>query len=108
MVMLPGFMPLSTPVVASIDPINGLLLLHTPPATGSVSVVVEPAIIWVTPDIAPGAGFTVTVFVVVQPAAEVKVIVTVPAVTPHTTPVVEPAVAMAASLLTHKPLVTSV
>jgi hypothetical protein len=42
MVMLPGLMPVTTPVVGSMEPIAGLLLLHTPPGGRHVSASVPP------------------------------------------------------------------
>jgi hypothetical protein len=45
----------------------GLLLVHVPPATASLSVVVAPAQMLVVPLIADGNGLTVTVVVAAQP-----------------------------------------
>ena len=104
-------MPPITPVTGSIEPVAGLLLVQVPPLTVLVRVLVAPTGSWVTPDIGPGAGFTVTALVAVQPAVEIKVIVAVPADTPHTEVLAllaAPVVATAVLLLVHRPAVTSV
>jgi hypothetical protein len=59
----------------------------------SVNVVVSPSHRLVTPDMPSGKGFTVIVAVTMQPAADVKLIVAVPALKPVTTPVVLPTLA---------------
>jgi hypothetical protein len=64
-----------------------ILLLHTPPATASVKVVVVPTHISKMLVIGLGGGAAVTVVVIVQPvAAEVKVITDVPEIAPDSTP----------------------
>lgn len=67
-VVVPGLTPPATPVPAAIVPVAGVLLLHIPPDTACVIVVVRP---WHTvelPVIAAGAGVTVTTSVEIQPA----------------------------------------
>ena len=58
----PVTMPVKDPTVA----ISGLLLLHTPPAVGSVSNIVEPTHTVDGPEIIPGYGLTVIVLVATQ------------------------------------------
>ena len=93
----PDTMPEVEPMVAS----AGVLLVQVPPAVASVKVVVAPTHKVVEPAIAAGSGLTVTGVVTKQPVGNVKVIVTVPADTPFTTPVEEPMVARAVLLLLH-------
>ena len=71
-----------------------LLLVHVPPPVTSISVVVKPIHTLAVPVMAPGMGFTVMVFVVLQPVGSKYVItgVDVPD-TPVTMPVAEPMVA---------------
>ena len=76
-------MPELEPIVA----INVLLLLHVPPPSPSLSVVVEPTHTKVFPIIDVGNGLMVTVTVADgQPSLGVYVIIVVPAETPVTTP----------------------
>jgi hypothetical protein len=96
---MPNTMPLAVPMPV----IEGLLLLQLPPATASVSTVVLPTHTEVTPVIADGLGFTVTVVVVSQPVGKVYVIVAVPGDLPVTNPVPEPIVATAVLLLAQVP-----
>ena len=77
------------------------MLLHVPPDVASLSVKLEPAHIGVTPVIAAGVWLTVITWVAIQPAADVKVIVELPADTPLYIPVPEPIVATARLLLLH-------
>lgn len=63
-----------------------LLLLQLPPDVAQLSVLVEPIQIVVVPVIATGVGFTVIVFVAIQPSQVVKLITAVPAATPVTVP----------------------
>jgi hypothetical protein len=60
------------------------LLLQVPPEVVSVSKVVVPLQICVTPVIADGDGLTVTGFVTTHPAPGIKVTIAVPAETPVT------------------------
>lgn len=103
MVTLPDTTPVTVPDDDPTVAINRLLLVHTPPPTPSVSVLV-PAIqthveIGV---IATGVILTVTVFSAEQPVAVVYEIVTVPDETPVTMPDV-PAVAIPVAPLLHVP-----
>jgi hypothetical protein len=66
MVTLPGATPVTVPEVP-IEAIEPLLLLHTPPKTRSVRLVVAPWHIAIDKgDMAEGAFTTVTVFVATQ------------------------------------------
>lgn len=67
-VVVPTVIPPTTPVVASTVPIDGLLLLHVPPAGVEVSVVVAPRHAILIPVIADGVGVTVTTATELQPA----------------------------------------
>jgi hypothetical protein len=80
--------PAVTPVITPADDVDAfaLLLVHVPPATVLLSVTVLPVHTDDGPLIAAGAVFTVTVAVATQPVPSVYVMVTVPAVTPVTTP----------------------
>ena len=60
------------------------------------------------PVIGPGAGFMLTVVVVLQPVGSVKVMVAEPPLTPVTTPLLLPIVAIPMPPLTHTPLPLSV
>ncbi len=83
-------MPVTTPVAISTE-LFVLLLLHVPPVTASVSVVVNPIHTLLVPDIAAGNGFTVNVIDVAHPvASSVYVISVVPVVRPVTIPDVDP------------------
>lgn len=68
MVVVPTVIPPTTPVVAFTVPIEGLLLLHVPPAGVDVSVVVAPRHAMLIPVIAVGVGVTVTTAIELQPA----------------------------------------
>ena len=59
-IVVPARTPDTTPDPAPIEAFAGLLLLHTPPAETSVSVVAEPTQTVVFPRIAVGVGLTVT------------------------------------------------
>lgn len=63
MVVLPGAMPVTVPVV-DIVPAAGLLLTHVPPAGALLSSVVLPWHTAVVPAIGAGSGFTLTVAMV--------------------------------------------
>ena len=90
-------MPVDEPMAA----IVALLLLHKPPATASLNVIVDPTCTVVLPAIAATA-FTVNV-IVANPAPTAYVIVHVPPATPVTTPVDDPTVATAVLLLLQCP-----
>lgn len=66
MVAVPAEAPLTTPLEAPIVATAGLLLLHVPPVTALLSVVVPPTQIVVVPVIAD-VGLTVSVAVEKQP-----------------------------------------
>lgn len=70
-VVLPADTPCTVPVVASILPTVGVLLLHVPPVVLLLSVVVAPWHTVNTPVIAAGTGFTVTTDVVTHPVGSV-------------------------------------
>ena len=57
--------PVNEPTVAIVV----ALLVQVPPVTASLSVAVDPMHIIAVPVIADGTGFTVTVFVAIQPLA---------------------------------------
>lgn len=89
-VVAPPARAIALPVTESIVITVVEVLLHTPPLIVSVYVVAVPAHTGVLPAIAPGVGFTVTSRVTKQPVAFARyVIVTTPAATPVTTPIVE-------------------
>ena len=85
-------------------------MLHAPPLVPSVSNKEAVAHIAPVPEIGETAGpaFTVSTAVVLQPAADVKVIFAVPADTPVTTPVPETTVAKEISVVLHVPEISSV
>lgn len=62
--MVPGPMPVTTPLVFTV-PTDGVLLLHVPPDVAFESVVVWPVHIDVPPVIAEGGVFIVNVVVAV-------------------------------------------
>ena len=93
MVSSPITLAVTTPVDELIAALL-LLALHTPPVAASLSAVVKPRHALRMPVIGAN-GFTVTTTLVVQPAADVPIIVAVPAVTPVTIPVIELTVATA-------------
>ena len=112
-VVTPELTPYTTPVVEPTVPTAVLLLLHVPvppDAVTSESVIVSPVHTDEGPVIVPAEGevTTVTFIVVVADPQEtvvsVNVIVVVPALTPYTTPVVEPTVPTAVLLLLHVPV----
>ena len=98
--------PIVTPVTRPPTLVaRALLMLHVPPAAGSVSVMVEPIHTFERPLITPAFGdvFTVTICVAVAEPHELVIaypIVSIPAVTPVTTP---PATVAEALLLLHAP-----
>ena len=78
-------------------------LLHEPPPTALLNVIVA---LRAHKDVGPvigSSGFTVTVVVAKQPPAIEYVIGAVPGATPYTTPEVRPIVAIPVALLTHVP-----
>jgi hypothetical protein len=87
---LPVDSPVTIPVEEPTIAISVLPLLQVPPTERSLSDVVVPVQILVAPVIKPGSGLTVTVIVVKQPEPIVYVIVSTPADTPLTTPVLKP------------------
>lgn len=97
--------PVTIPLAAPIDPIDGLLLLHVPPVEALDKVVVEPKQALSIPVIGCIAS-TVATVVTQQFAAIVYVIVAVDPATPVTIPDVCPTVAIAVLLLLHVPPVT--
>jgi hypothetical protein len=70
-VVMPGMMPVTTPVVGATVATAGALLLQVPPGVTSVTVIVVPGHNAVGPPIAAGNGLTVIValplIVLVQP-----------------------------------------
>lgn len=97
---VPAITPVTTPDIEPTVAIVGAPLLHVPPVTASLSVVVAPAHMLALPVITDG-GITDNVVVVVHPVANPQIIVTVPAEVPYTTPVADPIVAIAGALLLH-------
>ena len=72
MVAVPGpEIPLTIPVDAPIVATAVLLLLHVPPATVLLSVILDPTHTADVPVIAAGIAYTVTVAYATQPAAMV-------------------------------------
>lgn len=78
-------------------------LLHAPNGVGLLNVVVCPTHTVGVPVIGEGIGFTDNTVVLIQPAADVYVIIEVPGPTPTATPVVEPIVATDVVPLLHVP-----
>ena len=102
MIAVPPDMPPTAPLSEPTDTIL-LVLLHSPPPTVSVRVILAPVHTPDGPVIAVGDKLTVTVILVLQPVVAVKVMLLVPVATPVTTPVVETIVAVAGVPLTHVP-----
>ena len=67
-VAVPTTLPVITPVSASTGAIDGLELLHVPPAGVDVNVVVAPRQAMLIPVIEVGVGVTVTTATELQPA----------------------------------------
>ena len=89
------------------EPKAGLLLVQRPPPVPSLIVIVEPMHTFVGPLIGAGIGSTVIVALAVQPVeASVNEMTDVPVVvlTPVTTPVEAPTVAIPGLALLHVPL----
>lgn len=85
---MPALIPVTIPDALPIVALDGLLLLHTPPDTVLVSVVLLPTHTCVTPAITGGNVTTVTVSTTRQPEPSVYVTGIVPAYQPVTTPVI--------------------
>jgi hypothetical protein len=102
-VVVPGAIPATTPVTASIVATDSSLLLHSPPVVAELNDAVLPAHIAIGPAIAAGVAPVVTVIELKQPVAEVYVILVVPALTPVTSPVPASTVAFDVLLLVHVP-----
>lgn len=101
---VPAATPVTTPVPEPAVAIAVLPLLQVPPGVALLTVTAPPeAQIGVMPEIAAGAGSTVTVRMVLQPELMVYVIVVVPANTPLTIPEVRPIVAMDVEALVQVP-----
>ncbi len=94
---MPVTIPLPVPKV-----IRALLVLHSPPLTASVSVVLLPTHTSGTPPIG-ASGLTVTVCVAVHPVGNVYDMTVVPSATPVNNPVPVPMVATDGVLLLHVP-----
>ena len=75
MVVLPAAKPATTPDVFT-DPVDGAVLLHTPPAAASVSDVLAPTQTTGVPVIVPASGNPLTVTTCVA-AAVPQLLVTV-------------------------------
>jgi hypothetical protein len=82
---------------------TALLTFQVPPATLFDNELEAPIQTDNEPEIVDGDALTVTIVVRAHPAFVVNVIVALPAVTPVTTPVADPTVAVAISLLLHVP-----
>ena len=105
MVEVPAVTPVTIPLEEPTEAL-ALLLVHVPPPpSASVDVAATHAL--VVPVIEEGEALTVTVTNVKQPELSVYVIFEVPAVTPETIPVPEPAAALEL-LLVHVPPPASV
>ena len=102
MVAVPVVTPVTTPVA---EPIVTSLpdVLQLPPGVPSATVIIEPSHTAVGPVITAGSGFTGMVAVVAQPVPIEYVIIEVPVVTPNTTPLLDPMVAIPVEPLIHVP-----
>ena len=104
MVAVPGVTSATTPVEPTVAT-EALSLLHVPPLTASLSVILNCGQLDAVP-VMPGIeAITFTEVAVVQPVGSVYIIAAVPAETPCpvTIPVVEPTVAREVLLLLHVP-----
>jgi hypothetical protein len=99
---VPDRTPVTTPDTPPTVATSVLLLVNVPPPV-PINVVVNPVHTVDAPIVAPGVGLTVIAVVVKQPVGITYEIVTVPAVTPVTAPVVEFTVALALLLLQAPP-----
>jgi len=106
MVTAPAVTPVTEPEDEPTVAIAMLLLLHVPPTVASSNVMLEPGHTWVGPVIAAGVALTVKGWLALQPVGMVYIILSVPALTPETTPVVEPTVANDVFVLLHVPPVS--
>ena len=100
---MPAARPVTTPVLVVIDTVNRLPVLQAPPEIASVSVVLAPIHIPVTPLITAGNELIATTAVRTQPEGIEYDIVAVPSATPLTIPVEPPILAMPELLLLHVP-----
>lgn len=100
--VVPALMPVISPD-PEIVPTAGVELLHAPIGVALLSVIVSPAHTAPGPVIADGIPFTVTTAVVIQPAADVYVIVDVPTPTAVQRPVAGSIVATDVVPLDHAP-----
>ena len=97
--------PAASPVSVAPDSVAtaGVVWLHMPPTVTSASVVPSPMHTCGVPVIAAGTGFTVTIFMALQPVDSEYVTVAVPESTPLTWPVAGLTVAIAGALLVQVP-----
>lgn len=100
---VPAFMPVITPVGASIAA-SVLLLDQVPPFGALLREAELPGQRTIIPVIADGRPFTVNDVVAVQPVFNVYVIVVEPALRAVTIPLAEPTVATDGTLVDHVPL----
>lgn len=102
--VVPAEMPVTTPVEDPTVAIAVFALVHVPPATGSLNVVVLPIHVLFTPVMPGGGGTTVTIPAMVHPVpANLNVIVAVPPAIPVTMPEVGLTVATSVLPLAHVP-----
>ena len=66
MVAVPAVAPLTTPPVPTPTVVEPAVVLHVPPVTASVKVVMLPAQKKLVPLIVPGTAYTVTIAVATQ------------------------------------------
>jgi hypothetical protein len=92
--VVPALTPFTTPVEEPTVATPVLPLVQVPPVGEELRAVVEPVQTDAVPVIAEGALDTVTAWVAKQPPDNVYVITAVPVLTPFTTPVEEPTVAI--------------
>ena len=102
-VVVPIVPPVRIPVVRPIVATVVVLLVHVPPVTASLNVMVPPMHTPVGPRIDVGEGLTLITVVVQQPVGNLYVIVAVPRDTPVTIPLLIPTVATDVLLLVHVP-----
>jgi hypothetical protein len=100
--VVPGVIPVTTPVNEPIVATAVVPLVHVPPPVLLVNVIVEPGHTVPGPTIGPAADITLTVVVTRQPLT-VYEIVAVPNVIPVTTPLVIPIDAIVVGTLVQKP-----
>src|SRR3954468_20312933 len=99
----PGPVPVTTPVADPTVAIAVLLLVHVPPLTVLVSVIILPWHTGTFPPIAEGLGFTVICWVALHPVGITYLMNGVPGATPVTMPVADPTVACAGFVLAQEP-----